>query len=106
MDHMDNTILINRLSDEVDNLFHIYNGLATHVGDPLPGSSLLRSLEVRQLGIAIQRLQGHVETLRRQTGLEPVHDLRPELDKTYTVTFSDQRLADTLSARCGSSLRS
>jgi hypothetical protein len=87
---MDNTILINRLSDEVDNLFQIYKGLAAHISDTSPGSSLLRSPEVRQLGITIQRLQEYVQTMSRQTGLEQVHEMRTELDKTYTVTFSDE----------------
>jgi hypothetical protein len=87
---MDNTTLINQLSNEVDNLFHIYKGLAAHISDTSPGISRLRSQEVWQLGTTIQRLNGHVQTPGRQTGLDQAQDVRPELDKTYTVTYSDE----------------
>ena len=87
---MDNTTLINQLSNEVDNLFHIYEGLAAHISDESPDISRLRSQEVRQLGTTIQRLDGHIQTLSRQIGLDQAQNIRPELDKTYTVTYSDE----------------
>jgi hypothetical protein len=87
---MDNTTLINQLSNEVDNLFHIYEALAAHIGEGSGVITQLRSQEVRQLGIAIQRLDGHVQTLSRQIRLDQAQDVRPGLDKTYTVTYSDE----------------
>jgi hypothetical protein len=87
---MDNTPLIHQLSNEVDNLFHIYEGLAAHISDESPGISRLRSQKVRQLGTTIQRLDGHIQTLSRQIGLDQAQDVRPELDKTYTVTYCNE----------------
>jgi hypothetical protein len=85
---MDNTTLIDQLADEVDNLFHIYQALAVHIDDGSRAVTRLRSQEVRQLGTTIQRLDGHVQTLSRQRGLDQAQDVRPESGKTYTVTYS------------------
>jgi hypothetical protein len=82
---MDNTALINQLSNEVDKLFHIYEGLAAHIDDASGAITRLRSQEVSQLGTTIQRLDGHVQTLSRQIGLDQAQKLLPESDKTYTV---------------------
>jgi hypothetical protein len=60
---MDNSTLINQLADEVDNLFHIYQGLAGHIQDGSPAITRLRSQEVRQLGTTVQRMQAYIETL-------------------------------------------
>jgi hypothetical protein len=87
---MDNTTLINQLADEVNNLFHIYQALAAHIEDGSGAITWLRSQEVRQLGTTIQRLDGHVQTLSRQIGLNQAQDIRPELDRTYTGTYSDE----------------
>jgi hypothetical protein len=87
---MDSTTLINQLTDEVNNLFHIYQALAAHIDEGSRAITRLGSHEVRQLRTTIQRLDAHVQTLSRQIGLNQTQDILPEFDKTYTVTYSDE----------------
>lgn len=87
---MDNNTVISQLSTDVDNLMHIYQGLAAHIGGGPSGISQLRSQEVRQLGTAIQRLDRHVQTLSREIALDQAQGVRPELDKIYTLTYYDE----------------
>jgi len=87
---MDNATPINQLSNEVDNWFHIYEALAAHIDEGLRAITQLRSQEIRQLATAIQSLPAHVQTLSRQIGPDQAQDVRPELDKTYTVTYSNE----------------
>jgi hypothetical protein len=89
---MDNTTLIDQLADEVDNLFHIYQGLAGHIKD---GSHFtrLRSQEVRALGTTVQRMQAYIETLAsrlRDQSKGVTHDNQPVLFNTCTVDYSEE----------------
>jgi hypothetical protein len=87
---MDDNTVINQLSTEVDNLMRIYQGLAAHIDGGPPGISQLRSQEIRQLGTAIQSLDQHIQILSRQISLDQTPTVRPESDKTYSVTYSDE----------------
>src|SRR6201998_288550 len=87
---MDNNTVIDQLSAEVDSLMRIYRGLAAHVDGGTPGISQLRSQEIRQLGTAIQSLDEHIQILSRQISLDQTQNLRPESDKTYSITYSDE----------------
>src|ERR1700755_3485589 len=87
---MDNNTVIDQLSTEVDSLMRIYRDLAAHVDGGTPGISQLRSQEIRQLGTAIQSLEEHIQILSRQINLDQTQNLRPESDKTYSITYSDE----------------
>ena len=87
---MDDNTVIHQLSTEVDNLMRIYQGLAAHIDGGPPGISQLRSQEIRQLGTAIQSLDEHIQVLSRQINLDQTQNLRPESDKTYSITYSDE----------------
>jgi hypothetical protein len=87
---MDDNTVIHQLSTEVDNLMRIYQGLAAHVDSGTPGISQLRSQEIRRLGTAIQSLDQHIQILSRQICLDQTPNVRPESDKTYSVTYSDE----------------
>ena len=70
-------------------MFQIYKGLAAH-------SATRRLVAVcfdrRKLGSWESRYSGCRRRPNNEpaTGLEQVHEMRTELDKTYTVTFSDE----------------
>jgi hypothetical protein len=89
---MDDNTVINQLSIEVDNLMRIYQGLAAHIDGGPPGISQLRSQGIRQLGTAIQSLDEHIQILSRLISLDvdQTQDVRPESDKTYSITYSDE----------------
>ena len=82
--------MINQLADEVDNLFHIHQGLAAHIEDESLSSTRLRSQNVTKLAAAIQRMAAHIRTLSRHISLDQTQDIQPESDKTYAVTHSDE----------------
>jgi hypothetical protein len=86
---MDNNTVISQLADEVDNLFHIYQGLAAHIEDESRSNARLRSQDVSKLAAAIQRMAAHIQTLSRQISPDQTQNVRPESDKTYTITYSD-----------------